>query len=163
MESKDLLRSSIQGLLSELVDGASGDAGFVLNPGDVGLLRSLERLSDREASAKPGGRASVAAHVRHLLYGFGLMNRWARGENPFADADYAASWKQRDVDDDEWRVLMNAFEREVREWMTQVKQVDREWDATTVSGVIASAVHLAYHIGAIRQLAVAASGPSADE
>jgi hypothetical protein len=43
-----------------------------------------------EASAVPsGGGASIAAHVDHLRYGLELLNRWTRGEKPFADADHS--------------------------------------------------------------------------
>ncbi|HEY6359651.1 MAG TPA: DinB family protein [Vicinamibacterales bacterium] len=155
-----LLRETLSGLLRELVDGPSGDVAFVVNPGDQGLLGSLARLSAPDASARPGGRSSVAAHVQHLRYGFEILNRWLRGENPFADASYAASWGRQQVTDEEWRDLRNALDREVRAWMSAVT-APREWDAVTLSGAIGSVAHLAYHLGAIRQLVASASGPPA--
>lgn len=87
-------------LLNELADGPAPQAAFVLNPGDRGLLRSLDTLSAAEASATAGGESSIAAHVDHLRYGFQLMNRWSKGESPFADADYSASWRRTVVTDD---------------------------------------------------------------
>ena len=83
-------------VFTELVDGASSGDGWVLNRRDDGLLKSLGRLSCREASAvAPGGEASIAAHVDHFCYGLSLLNRWSQGEkNPFADADYRASWRR---------------------------------------------------------------------
>ena len=74
-------------LLGELIDGAARDAGWVLNPGDRGLLASLDTLSAEAASASPDGRASIAAHVDHLRYGLELLNRWTEGHDPFADGN----------------------------------------------------------------------------
>ena len=50
-------------LLSELLDGPASDASWVLNPGDAGLLASLDRLSAAQASAIPpsGGRVDRGA------------------------------------------------------------------------------------------------------
>ena len=45
------ISSALGALLSELVDGASKDGGYMLNPGDEGMLRSLEKLSGADASA----------------------------------------------------------------------------------------------------------------
>jgi hypothetical protein len=156
------MRDTLRDLLRELLDGPPGEMAFVVNPGDRGLLGSLTRLSAAEASARPGGRSSIASHVRHLRYGFELLNRWARGENPFADADYAASWDHQQVTDDEWRQLRDRLEREARAWMAAV-QAPRKWDPVTLGGTIGSVAHLGYHLGAIRQLAAAAAGPPASD
>jgi len=153
-----LFREALVGLLRELVDGPPGDVAFIVNPGDPGLIRSLGRISATDASARPGGRASVAAHVHHLRYGFELLNRWARGENPFADANWGASWRMQEVTDDEWRELIATLEREARAWMSALS-LRQDWDSTMVSGAMSSVAHLAYHLGAIRQVIPAASGP----
>ena len=76
-------------LFSELIDGANDRSGaFILNSGDVGLLRSLEKLPADEASRSVNDGATIAAHAQHVRYGLSLMNRWAtEGGNPFADAN----------------------------------------------------------------------------
>ena len=67
-------------ILNELIDGPPPEGAYVLNGGDRGLLKSLDKLSARDASTVPiTGGASIAAHVDHLRYGFQLMNRWAKG------------------------------------------------------------------------------------
>ena len=73
------LSSTLVRLFGELVNGApqGGDA-FVLNSGDAGLLRSLDKLSATDASQSVNDGATIAAHARHLQYGLSLMNRWAR-------------------------------------------------------------------------------------
>jgi hypothetical protein len=161
MEVAANVRAAMTRLLRELVDGAESDAGWVLNAGDRGLLISLEALSAPAASARPNARASVAAHVDHLRYGLELLNRWAAGEkNPFATADYAASWRRQTVDEPGWRALRDALAREARTWQSALEQ-PREVDDAELTGMIASVVHLAYHIGAIRQLDASARGPQA--
>ena len=91
------LTPSLAGLFSELVDGAGSGAGaFVLNSGDIGLLRSLDTLSAADASTSTNSGATIAAHAQHLRFGLSLMNRWAsEGGNPFADARSERPGKSR--------------------------------------------------------------------
>lgn len=156
-----LLHGVLRDLLRELFDGPPGEMAFVVNPGDPGLSGSLARLSATDASARPAGRSSVAAHVQHLRYGFELLNRWIRGDdNAFADANYSRSWGLQEVGDDEWRALRDALELEIRNWMAALEEA-RDWNAVSLGGTIGGVAHLAYHLGAIRQLVAAASGPAA--
>ena len=90
-------------LFAELVDGAPASGGYMLNPGDRGLLRTLDTLSAAGASTRTATGSSLAAHVDHVRYGLSLMNRWSAGENPFDDADWGASWTKTTVTDEEWR------------------------------------------------------------
>lgn len=153
-------RAALAGLWRELVDGApAGGAAYVLNPGDAGLLRSLDRLTAAEASIVPPGRqSSVAAHADHLRYGLELMNRWAQGEDPFASADYAASWRRTTVSPVEWTAIREELALRARDWSATLL-APRQVSDVEATGVIASIVHLAYHIGAIRQIAPALAGP----
>ena len=154
------LSSTLAQLFAELVNGApEGGAAFILNSGDAGLLRSLERLSATEASQSANEGASIAAHARHLQYGLSLMNRWAReGGNPFADATWDEAWKTSRVDDLEWRGIRDGLEQETRRWL-QALGSPREVAPVELAGMIGSIAHLAYHLGATRQIAKAARGP----
>ena len=160
MQSDDIHRS-LPSLFSELAFGAPTGGAFVLNPGDRGLLASLERLSAEDASAL-NGSSSVAAHVRHLAYGLSLMNRWAAGENPFEDANWSASWEQTSVSPEEWDALRVSFAEACRTWHENL-QSDRFVRGVDLDGVIGSIVHLAYHLGAIRQMNRSLRGPSAND
>ena len=95
------LTGILENLFGELMHGVSGRGGFMLNHRDRGLLRSLERVSASSASAVTRTGSSTAAHVAHVVYGLSLLNRWAQGENPFDDADWAASWKKTSVTEPE--------------------------------------------------------------
>jgi hypothetical protein len=156
-----MLNDSLSTLLRELVHGPAPEFSFILNAGDIGLLRSLDAISAEAASAQaPAGGASIAAHVDHLRYGFELLNRWSQGENPFSDADYSASWKRGVVDQDEWIDRRAALATEIAKWERVVAE-PRELEGIELNGVVASVAHLAYHIGAIRQIDKALQGPRA--
>jgi hypothetical protein len=151
------LIDTLKGLLTELAVGPPGREAYVLNPGDRGLLESLRGLTAAQASARPQGRSSIASHVHHLYYGFTLMNRWAAGEDPFKDANWSDSWKHQQVTDAEWTRLLADLGNEVKLWREAIGS--RDWDPVVMSGTIGSVAHLAYHMGAIRQLDAAAAGP----
>jgi hypothetical protein len=152
--------SSLATLFSEVAKGTagSGDA-FVLNSGDIGLLRSLDRLSAAEASRSVNGGATIAAHAQHLRYGLSLMNRWAaEGGNPFADATWDAAWKVAAVSDPEWQEIRDALRGEAARWL-EVLRAGREVSEIELCGMIGSVAHTAYHLGAIRQISAATRGP----
>jgi hypothetical protein len=159
METTDIARS-LGLLFSELIDGAQnrGNA-FILNSGDLGLLRSLDRLSAADASQSVNGGATIAAHAQHVRYGLSLMNRWARqGGNPFADAKWDEAWKLSAVDDAAWTEVLRGLGDETHQWL-EILQSPREAIEVEVTGMIASIAHLAYHLGAIRQINRSVRGP----
>lgn len=157
-----MLTSSLSTLLGELVDGTPPAGGYMLNRGDVGLLRALDRLSADQASRIVNGGSSIAAHVDHVMYGIGLMNRWAAGEsNPWRDADWAASWRRTTVTAEGWQKLRQELADQLRRWQGAIKQ-PREVGELDLSRVISIIAHLAYHLGAIRQMDRSIGGPSAN-
>jgi len=147
-------------LFAELVDGTSGRGGaFILNSGDVGLLRSLDKLSAAEASRSVHGGATIAAHAQHLRYGLSLMNRWAaEGGNPFADATWEEAWKIAEVDAAAWQDIRNGLADEAHRWLA-VLGSPRGVSEVELAGMFASIAHLAYHLGAIRQISKDGRGP----
>src|SRR5688572_19014527 len=112
------LHASLSLLFAELMDGPSPDGAYMLNGGDAGLLRSLDRLSATAASThSAAGGASIAAHVDHVCYGLDLMNRWSGGEaNPWSSADWTASWRRMDVTETEWAALRQRLRDTTRRW-----------------------------------------------
>ena len=147
-------------LFSELVAGASGPSGaFILNTGDAGLLRSLDQLSAADASRSVNDGATIAAHAQHVRYGLSLMNRWAKeGGNPFADAKWDEAWKLSTVDAAEWEEIRHGLRQETADWLQALK-TPREIGDIELSGMIGSIAHLAYHLGAIRQINKESRGP----
>lgn len=146
-------------VLRELVDGAT-DVGFVLNPHDPGLLRSLDNLSAASASAVAAGGSSIAAHAEHIRYGLSLLNRWRQGENAFSDADYSASWSRVTVSDHEWAALRAELRAEAQNWSDAIRSAG-DLSGSDWTALIGSVAHLAYHLGAIRQIDRSTRGPQA--
>ena len=159
MQTTDIA-GSLGLLFSELVDGVAGKGNaFILNTGDAGLLKSLDKLPASEASRSVNDGATIAAHAQHVRYGLSLMNRWARqGGNPFADAKWDEAWKLPTVDDAAWSEIRGGLGDETRQWL-EILQSPREVIDVELTGMIASIAHLAYHMGAIRQMSLSARGP----
>jgi len=162
MQTHDTAQA-LRRLFTELSDGTdaegAGPGAYVLNSRDVGLLRSLDRLSAADASQSTTGGATIAAHAQHLRYGLSLMNRWAaEGGNPFADATWDEAWKIAVVDDGEWTAIRNGLRHEAHQWL-QVLGAPRTVNDIEFTGMLASIAHLAYHLGAIRQINKTARGP----
>jgi DinB family protein len=153
-----IFKNALCKLLTEIFDGPPGNEAYLLNPGDPGLLRQLDSIDAAAASTRRmPGKTTIAAHVDHVHYGFTLMNRWAAGEtNPWADADWNASWQRTTVTDDQWRSLRDSLRRHVETWREAVA-ARTDWNDMTAAGALSSAAHTAYHLGAIRQI-VAAMG-----
>jgi hypothetical protein len=156
------LHRSLETLFRELLDGPDANAAWMLNAQDAGLLQSLDTLSASAASAVPvPGGSSIAAHIDHVRYGLSLLNRWSHGEHdPWSSADWTASWNRPVVDDEEWAALRRALRAEARTWLDALR-APRDYSEVELNGVIASVAHLAYHLGAIRQIDRSIRGPVA--
>jgi hypothetical protein len=103
--------------------------------------------------------AAIAAHVQHVRYGLSLMNRWAsEGGNPFADANWDAAWRLSSVDEAAWQEIRQGLREEAGRW-SKVLSSPREVSEVEFTGMIASVAHLAYHLGAIRQINKELRGP----
>jgi hypothetical protein len=145
-------------LFGELTEGVSG-GGFVLNTGDIGLLRSLDALSAGDASRSVNDGATIAAHAQHVRYGLSLMNQWAaEGGDPFANAKWDEAWTLSTVGETEWTEIRDGLRAEARRWIAVLK-APRDVQAVELTGMVASVAHLAYHLGAIRQIHKSVRGP----
>ena len=147
-------------LFAELIDGVTDPRGGVmLNRGDIGLLRSLDTLSAADASRAVNQGATIAAHVEHVRFGLSLMNQWAAdGGDPFTNAKWDEAWKISGVDAAEWDEIRHGLRDEAQRWRG-VLASPREVDRQELSGMIGSIAHLAYHLGAIRQINQGMRGP----
>ena len=155
-DTHDALRQ----LFVELTGGApQGGGAYILNSGDIGLLRSLETLSADDASRSANDGATIAAHAQHLRYGLSLMNQWAAGGgNPFADAKWDAAWEVSAVTGSQWEEIRGGLHGEATRWRDTLGTV-RDVSPPELMGMIGSIAHLAYHLGAVRQIARSARGP----
>lgn len=152
--------SALTRLFSELIDGPRSETGaFILNSGDIGLLRSLDKLSAADASRSVNDGATIAAHAQHLRYGLSLMNQWAsEGGDPFANALWDQAWKVSLVDQPSWDEIRAGLGEEARRWLDALA-TPRDAAPVEFTGMMGSIAHLAYHLGAIRQIDKSARGP----
>ena len=152
-------------IASEFVLGSPDPSAstVALNRGDEGLLKSLDKLSASAASSTHAGGGSIAAHTEHLRYGLAILNRWTAGEEkPWVGADWTVSWRKNEVTDAEWSALRSDLNREAVGWI-EAMRTPRDVDAIELGWLIGSIAHLAYHLGAIRQIDRAARGPTAED
>ena len=149
----------------ELVHGSPdpGARTYLLNQGDEGLLAALERLSADQASRSIDGGASIAAHVDHLRYGLAVLNGWANGTlRSRKEIDWTASWRTTVVSEADWRTLRDALRREADAWLHALGTA-RDLSEVEAGWLAGSVAHLAYHLGAIRQIDRATRGPTAED
>ncbi len=150
------LPSSLGTLLHEVLEGPAETGAFVLNRGDKGLLASLDalRASCQRASRQPrvGRRARGPPALRARAPQ--PVGPWA---DPWSTADYSASWQRDQVTEDQWRTLREGLKKEAHDWMAFAVR-RQNWDEQALTEALASVVHLAYHLGAIRQMAPATKG-----
>ncbi len=148
-----MVTDGVKALMNEMIFGASNQGpAWVLNQGDAGVIESLGLLSASQASkAAIPGRSTAAGHAFHVLYHLELLVRAMQGENSFATADWAGSWKKQAVTDAEWASVLKDLRETTRDY-TERLDSGQEWDAISLTGTMASAAHMAYHLGALRQL-----------
>jgi hypothetical protein len=148
-----IFQRALSNMLTEIFDGPPGQEAYVINPGDPGLLRQLDAIDAKTASTPPTpGQKSIAAHVDHVSFGLAILNRWAAGEaNPWAGADFNASWQRTAVAEDQWRALRDGLRREVDTWRKAVA-ARASWDDMSAAAALSTVAHTAYHLGAIRQI-----------
>jgi hypothetical protein len=145
-----VFQRALSNMLTEIFDGPPGQEAYLLNPGDPGLLRQLDAIDASAASRRPmPGKTTIADHVH---FGLSILNRWAAGEaNPWAGADWNASWQRTTVTDQQWRTLRDGLRREADKWR-KVVATRTNWDDLAAAAALSTAAHTAYHFGAIRQL-----------
>ena len=148
-----VFQRALSNMLGEIFDGPPSQEAYVLNPGDPGLLRQLDTIGASAASTRPpSGKPPIAAHADHVHFGLSILNRWAAGEaNPWAGADFNASWQRTTITEDEWRTLRDGLRHEADRWR-KVVAARTSWDDVSAAAALSTAAHTAYHLGAIRQI-----------
>lgn len=144
---------SLVTLLRETLLHAAADEAYVINPKEPGFIDTLRTLSAATASRAPGaGRKPICAHANHVLYGIELATRALSGEQGvYQSADWNEAWKLEEVNDEEWRGLLDRLQRQAELLMELVSR-PREWERIALTGTFGIPAHTAYHLGAVRQM-----------
>ena len=76
--------------------------------------------------------------------------------------DWTASWRKNVVSDTEWHELRDELRREADAW-AKTLSTPREVSDVEAGWLAGSVTHVAYHMGAIRQIDRATRGPTAQD
>jgi hypothetical protein len=148
---------ALRAMVTEIGDDPPNPSStwIVSNEPGSGLLGTLETLDAAAASAVPAGCThSIAGHAGHIAFVLDLFVCAARGESPYASANWDDSWRTTRVDERAWRDLRNRLRELHRLTLEALAKGPPAVDQAIITGGVALPAHLAYHLGAVRQLAV---------
>ncbi len=115
-----------------------------------GLFLTLAQIDAATASKLPApGRSSIAAHCEHLRYVINVVSAWVKLEKP--QPDWSLAWKTSGVDGDAWEALKTALQTECETLKTLIS-LSTEWNPKLLNLLMSNTSHVAYHVGAIRQI-----------
>jgi len=97
----------------------------------------------------PGG-TTIAGQTAHAAYQLELFE--AIVENRHVEADWPGSFAPSEVDEDAWAALQLRL-RGVAERVSSHLRSTALWPEAHVRSALGALVHLAYHLGAVRQMA----------
>lgn len=122
----------------------------VLDP-DTGWTQTLAALNAVEASRPvvPGG-TTVAGQTAHAAYYLELLLAIIEGRR--VEADWPGSFRPSEVDESAWtaqKARLFAAARRVAEHVHAAP----DWPEAHLRSALGALVHLAYHLGAVRQMA----------
>ena len=159
-----LFAEALRALVTEIGDGPPDPRStlIVSNQPGSGLLGTLETIDAAAASAVPAGCAhSIAGHAGHIAFVLDLFVRAARGENAYAGAKWQESWRTTRVDERAWRDVRDRLRELHRLTLEALAKGPPVVDQAIITGGVALPAHMAYHLGAVRQLAVITEGRGA--
>jgi hypothetical protein len=140
-QAVELLRETFEG-------GLPGQGTQYLDHGS-GIRATLNAITAEQASRRPDGHPSIAAHARHMNFHLRVTSEWILGDH--SRRDWLGSFEPQTVTEDEWARLKQDLEASRAELVRVLRSLTPE-RFVEEGGAIGAIVHLAYHLGAIRQL-----------
>jgi len=145
---RDILQEAVMGGTpgqgTSFLDGTQADGS-----GNHGLIATLAALSAAQASDPTPLGLSVAAHAAHVAFHMEVGVRWAGGERgPF---DWKGSFGSGQVDEAGWMALQ-ARVQAAYDALIILEPSPDEPPEDTAGGLAGAAAHVAYHLGAVRQV-----------
>ena len=145
----DALRARLREILRETYEGGLPGEGTEYLDHQSGIWTTLRPLTAARASARPDGHPSIAAHARHMAFHLRVSAEWVRGIR--VKRDWIGSFEPHTVNDDEWQAVQRELDDARSVFLEAMSALPDEEFLAEGAGTGALA-HLAYHLGAIRQL-----------
>ena len=141
MELEELLRETYEG-------GVTGQGTRYLDHVS-GIHTTLSALTAVQASKSPNGHPSIAGHARHMAFHLRAVAEWIEGDH--RQRDWVGSFQPFEVNEEDWRQLRAELDEARDRFVNVMHSLSDDVFVREGSGMAAIA-HLAYHLGAIRQL-----------
>ncbi|MES1228059.1 MAG: DinB family protein [Armatimonadota bacterium] len=141
-------------LIEEAFNGVrEGDSGTWFVEKKEAILPVLDGLTAAQASHKFGPKVnSIAAHARHTAYYITLGANYLE-TGKFGPADWEGSWSVQEVDEAQWTEIRTHLKSEFERLLRAVDAWEVP-DQDSITGAMAHLAHAAFHLGAMRQLAM---------
>lgn len=149
------LMNEIAELMRETFEGGRPGEGTQYLDQDSGIRATLKGLTAAQASLVIGKHPSIAGHVRHMIFHVKVAYEWIAGDH--RKRDWKGSFLPYAVTSEDWTKLLTEIE-EARTKYLQVLGTLPPDNLVSDGGAMGVIAHLAYHLGAIRQLLPAAQG-----
>ena len=139
-------------LFNEAFEGRpAGQSHTWFVEGTEGIFDVLDAVDSTRASKRATlGSSTIYAHLNHARYALWLSNSYIRGEAPASD--WEGSWAKQECSDEEWAQLGQELRKEFMDivafFETKPQWPEQDW----LLGAMALLPHMAYHLGAVRQL-----------
>lgn len=146
------LKSAIMLLFRECFEGRpEGQQYTWFVEGREGIFDALESTGADVASVKPSLEcSSIAAHAFHIRYTLRGANAYLGG--PPQEGDWESSWAKQEVDEEEWTELKRDIRYQYEFFVDACEKAGEFDDPDTAIGFAAQLPHMAFHLGAIRQI-----------
>lgn len=145
---KDAILAQTLELLRETFEGGLPGQGTQYLDHDSGVRNTLRQISAERASLPQGGHPSIAAHARHMNFLIRAAAEWMEGDH--GKRDWPGSFEPQTVTPEEWARLQEDLEGSRAELERVLRSLSA--DQLVEEGAGGVVAHLAYHLGAIRQL-----------
>ncbi|MBL8094060.1 MAG: hypothetical protein JNL73_07805 [Anaerolineales bacterium] len=146
----DTYHRTLLQMLAEAFGVSTAPQSFFLDTGTSGYLSVLTNVDAATASRAPKpGNATLAAHCGHVAWIVNTANRMLDGER--YPLDWAESWAVNVVDEQAWDALRAQLKASY-EGLVQRLGAREVLSDEDVMGSLITLVHVAYHLGEIKQM-----------
>ena len=146
---QEFLKQTVD-LLRETFEGGLPGQGTQYLDASSGIRSTLGSLTAEQASRRLDGHPSIAAHARHMNFHLRVTSEWILGDH--SKRDWVGSFEPQKVNEDEGARIQRDLEASRRELVRVIESLPPERFAEE-GAAVGAITHLAYHLGAIRQLA----------